>query len=52
LIGKDPVFDSPAKKNAKVITMQKLMEQIWKMMSIPTFALIIVQVGQYHRRPV
>ncbi|EIE22835.1 MFS general substrate transporter [Coccomyxa subellipsoidea C-169] len=43
LIGKDPVFDSPAKKSTKVVTMQKLMEQIWKMMSIPTFALIIVQ---------
>ncbi|CAL8464837.1 g4372 [Coccomyxa elongata] len=42
-IGKDPVFDGPAKKTAKAVPMGKLMEQIWKMMSIPTFALIIVQ---------
>ena len=41
------MFDSPAKKSTKVVTMQKLMEQIWKMMSIPTFALIIVQVTHY-----
>ncbi len=45
LFGKDPVFDGPAKKAAKVVSMGKLMEQIWKMMKIPTFALIIIQVA-------
>lgn len=45
LVGRDPVFEGPARKAAKVVTMAKLMEQIWKMMTIPTFALIIVQVA-------
>lgn len=46
LLGKDPVFDGAAsrKKAPKLASMRELLEQIWNMMSIPTFALIIIQV--------
>ena len=46
LFGKDPVKDlaTAQHKAPKPVSMTTLMELIWKMMKIPTFALIIVQV--------
>ena len=46
LFGKDPIKDlaTAQHKAAKPVSMTILMELIWKMMKIPTFALIIVQV--------
>jgi len=47
LFGKDPMKDlaTAQHKAAKPVGITILMELIWKMMKIPTFALIIVQVG-------
>ena len=46
LFGKDPVKDltTAQHKAPKPVSMTTLMELIWRMMKIPTFALIIVQV--------
>lgn len=45
-LGKDPTkdFATGQHKAAKPVSMVMLVELIWKMMKIPTFALIIVQV--------
>jgi hypothetical protein len=46
LFGKDPVFDDPVnqRRATKAAPVRVLLEQIWQMMTIPTFVLIIVQV--------